>query len=276
MFDVERTVNDLISWLRSSVDLTQSVVIGISGGKDSAIAAAVCAAAIGEDNVIGVIMPNGTQADIKDAYYIVNHLNIPHITVDVSRSVTNIQSELIDYLDELHIDRIPNTAKSKMTSRIRTDVLHMIADSINAIVINPVTTTKTMVGACEDTLIQNTLFPFINLSGFKVKEIGRYLSVPEFIINKPSRIDTCGESIELKLGFTLDEADKIIDMGWVEINELADKDDVSDRNVMVMKKLIEIDHDRNKETVLDLISSMLLSCSFYPVDDDDEPIEFQW
>lgn len=122
MFDVERTVNDLISWLRSSVDLTQSVVIGISGGKDSAIAAAVCAAAIGEDNVIGVIMPNGTQADIKDAYYIVNHLNIPHITVDVSRSVTNIQSELIDYLDELHIDRIPNTAKSKMTSRIRTDV----------------------------------------------------------------------------------------------------------------------------------------------------------
>lgn len=276
MFDVERTVNDLISWLRSSVDLTQSVVIGISGGKDSAIAAAVCAAAIGEDNVIGVIMPNGTQADIKDAYYIVNHLNIPHITVDVSRSVTNIQSELIDYLDELHIDRIPNTAKSKMTSRIRTDVLHMVADSINAIVINPVTTTKTMVGACEDTLIQNTLFPFINLSGFKVKEIGRYLSVPEFIINKPSRIDTCGESIELKLGFTLDEADKIIDMGWVEINELADKDDVSDRNVMVMKKLIEIDHDRNKETVLDLISSMLLSCSFYPVDDDDEPIEFQW
>ena len=276
MFDVERTVNDLISWLRSSVDLTQSVVIGISGGKDSAIAAAVCAAAIGEDNVIGVIMPNGTQADIKDAYYIVNHLNIPHITVDVSRSVTNIQSELIDYLDELHIDRIPNTAKSKMTSRIRTDVLHMVADSINGVVVNPVTTTKTMVGACEDTLIQNTLFPFINLSGFKVKEIGRYLSVPEFIINKPSRIDTCGESIELKLGFTLDEADKIIDMGWVEINELADKDDVSDRNVMVMKKLIEIDHDRNKETVLDLISSMLLSCSFYPVDDDDEPIEFQW
>lgn len=276
MFDVERTVNDLISWLRSSVDLTQSVVIGISGGKDSAIAAALCVAAFGEDNVVGVIMPNGTQTDIKDAYYIVNHLDIPHITVDVSRSIANIQGELIDYLDELHIDRIPNTAKAKMTSHIRTDVLHMVADSINAIVINPVTITKTMVGACEDTLIQNTLFPFINLSGSKVKEIGRYLSVPEFIIDKPSRVDTCGESIELRLGITLDEADKIIDMGWVEINELADKEDMSDRNVAVMKKLIEIDHNNNSETILDRIPSMLLNCCFYPVEDDNEPIEFQW
>lgn len=58
-------------------------VIGISGGKDSSVAATLCAEALGKDRVVGVLMPNGIQSDIEDAKRLVEFLEIPHLIINI-------------------------------------------------------------------------------------------------------------------------------------------------------------------------------------------------
>ena len=78
-FDAEKTKDEVVTWIRQFFGENGPVcnaVLGISGGKDSSIAAALCVEALGRDRVIGVLMPNGEQADIEMARLLVNHLGI--------------------------------------------------------------------------------------------------------------------------------------------------------------------------------------------------------
>ena len=97
-FDVNKTTDELIKWIADWFSVNGkdcNAVIGISGGKDSTIAAALCVKALGKDRVIGVLMPNGTQKDINDAKRICHLLGIKNCIIDIS-SVTN------SLLDELN------------------------------------------------------------------------------------------------------------------------------------------------------------------------------
>ena len=81
VFDVEKTKNECVEWIRKFFEENGpgcNAVIGISGGKDSSIVAALCVEALGKDRVIGVLMPNGEQADIDMALLLVEHLGIRH------------------------------------------------------------------------------------------------------------------------------------------------------------------------------------------------------
>ena len=95
-FDVERVKQDLIAWLRAWFLQNGdgcSAVIGISGGKDSSVTAALCVAALGKERVLGVLMPNGVQYDIADAKLLVRHLGIRHYVVNIAAAYAGVASE---------------------------------------------------------------------------------------------------------------------------------------------------------------------------------------
>ena len=92
-FDAEKTKAEVITWIRRFFEENGpgcNAVLGISGGKDSSIAAALCVEALGRERVIGVLMPNGEQADIEMARLLVNHLGIRSIEVNVKSAVDGV------------------------------------------------------------------------------------------------------------------------------------------------------------------------------------------
>ena len=82
----KRTKDEIVQWIREYFAANGNdccAVIGISGGKDSSVVAALCVEALGAERVIGVLMPNGWQKDIADSKLLVNTLGIASITVNI-------------------------------------------------------------------------------------------------------------------------------------------------------------------------------------------------
>ena len=93
-FNVEKTTKEIITWIQDWFSLNGNgcnAIVGISGGKDSSVVAALCVAALGKDRVIGVLMPNGEQSDIDMAYKLVNHLGIENYTVDIHGAIKSLK-----------------------------------------------------------------------------------------------------------------------------------------------------------------------------------------
>ena len=90
----EATIKWIKDWFESNGKGCNAIV-GISGGKDSSIAAALCASALGKDRVIGVIMPNGEQSDMDMALLLIKHLGIKHHIVNIKSAYDGISEEII-------------------------------------------------------------------------------------------------------------------------------------------------------------------------------------
>ena len=85
-FDAKEMKERVVQWIRDFFEENGpgcNAIIGISGGKDSSVVAALCVEALGKDRVIGVLMPNGTQTDINDSYAVIRHLGIKSYTIDI-------------------------------------------------------------------------------------------------------------------------------------------------------------------------------------------------
>ena len=99
MFNAEQVKNECVKWIRDFFEENGkgcNAIVGFSGGKDSSIAAALCAEALGKDRVIGVLMPCGEQADIDCALQLVNHLGIKHYIVNVKDAVDGLIKNIPD------------------------------------------------------------------------------------------------------------------------------------------------------------------------------------
>ena len=97
MFNAEKVKNECVKWIRDFFEENGkgcNAVIGISGGKDSSIVAALCVEALGRERVIGVLMPNGEQADIDMAQLLVDHLNIKHFIINIKDAVDGVKASL--------------------------------------------------------------------------------------------------------------------------------------------------------------------------------------
>ena len=95
-FSVRQIKKSLVQWIRNWFEKNGkdcNAVVGISGGKDSSVCAALCVEALGKDRVIGVMMPNGQQSDIDDSRMLVQHLGIKHYTVDISGAVGAVRGQ---------------------------------------------------------------------------------------------------------------------------------------------------------------------------------------
>ncbi len=225
MFNAEKIKNKCVQWIRDFFEANGkdcNAVVGISGGKDSSIAAALCVEALGKDRVIGVLMPQGDQHDIDKAYLLVNHLGIRHYEVNIKDAVdavlNNIPAEL------------PLTAQSiqNLPPRIRMSTLYAVSQSCNGRVCNTCNLSEDWVGYSTrygDSV--GDFSPMSNLTVTEVKEIGRLLNLPDELVDKVPIDGLCGKTDEENLGFTYAELDIYIRTG-----EIAD----SDKKALIDKK----------------------------------------
>ena len=96
-FNAKAVKDDIVKWIREFFEQNGkgcSAVVGISGGKDSSVVAALCVEALGKDMVFGVLMPNGEQVDIDASYSLVKHLGIDYCVVNIHEAIRSLKHEI--------------------------------------------------------------------------------------------------------------------------------------------------------------------------------------
>ena len=190
-------------------------IIGISGGKDSTIAAALCVEALGADRVIGVLMPNGHQADIADSAEVCGILGIEHITVNIGNAFASICEKVGEslwmYGGAYKAENHP-MIKTNLPARLRMATLYAVAAVFpNSRVVNTCNRSEDYVGySTKYGDAAGDFSPLGNLTVREVLEIGDELGLPEYLVHKAPSDGMCGKTDEDNLGFTYDELDNHI------------------------------------------------------------------
>ena len=214
MFDAKTVKDNCVLWIKEFFEKNGqgcNAVIGISGGKDSSVAAALCVEALGKDRVIGVLMPNGEQADIDCAYKLVNHLGIKHYVINVKSALDSIKSAISTELD-LSQQSIVN-----LPPRIRMSTLYAVSQSVNGRVVNTCNLSEDWVGySTRYGDAAGDFSPMSLLTVDEVKQIGRVLGLPDDLVDKVPIDGLCGKTDEDNLGFTYAELDRYIRTGEID------------------------------------------------------------
>lgn len=208
-FDAAKTKNEIITWIRNYFRKNGpdcNAVIGISGGKDSSIVAALCVKALGNGRVIGVLMPQGVQDDIDVARDLVKHLGIKSFEINIAETVNTLLAK----------GRIAGLCDSKqarvnLPARIRMATLFMVSQSMNGRVANTCNASENFVGwqtVGGDGFGQ--FGPLSKLTVTEVKAVGRELGLPEKFIEKAPADGLTGKTDEDNFGFTYEFLDKYI------------------------------------------------------------------
>ena len=221
MFDAERIKNECVEWIRDFFEKNGkdcNAVIGISGGKDSSVVAALCVEALGKDRVIGVLMPCGEQQDIDKAILLVETLGIKHYIVNIKEAVDGLTKNIPFELQE--------QSRINLPPRIRMSALYAVSQSNNGRVANTCNLSEDWVGYSTrygDSV--GDFSPCSHLTVDEVKQIGRLLGLPDALVDKVPSDGLCGLSDEDKLGFTYAELDRYIREGVIEDKEKKEKID---------------------------------------------------
>lgn len=214
MFNAEKVKNECVEWIRTFFEENGkgcNAVLGISGGKDSSIAAALCVEALGKDRVIGVLMPCGEQHDIDMAYLLVNHLGIRHFEVNIKDAIDGLMSNMPKDLE------ITAQAKTNLPPRIRMSAVYMISQCCNGRVVNTCNLSEDWVGySTRYGDAAGDFSPLSHLTVAEIKEIGTLLGLPEALVQKVPIDGLCGKTDEDNLGFTYAELDRYIRTGEIE------------------------------------------------------------
>ncbi len=229
MFDAVKIKNDCVKWIRDFFEKngpTCNAVIGISGGKDSSVAAALCVEALGKERVVGVLMPNGVQHDIDMAQLLVDHLQIKHYIVNIKDAYEGLVKSFPEDLE------MSNQTKINISPRIRMTTLYAVSQSLNGRVVNTCNLSEDWVGySTRYGDAAGDFSPMANLTVTEVKEIGRVLGLPDVLVDKTPIDGLCGKTDEENLGFTYATLDKYIREGIIEDEET--------------KKIIDRKHEMN-------------------------------
>ena len=212
MIDAVKVKNDCVEWIRQFFEENGkdcNAVIGISGGKDSSVAAALCVEALGKDRVIGVLMPCGVQHDIDMAQLLVNHLGIKHFVVNIKDAVEGLTGSFPFELS--------NQSRVNLPPRIRMATVYAVAQSFNGRVVNTCNLSEDWVGySTRYGDAAGDFSPMANLTVQEVKEIGRVIGLPDVLVDKVPIDGLCGKTDEENLGFTYAELDRYIREGVID------------------------------------------------------------
>lgn len=232
-FNVAVVTQNVIHWIKKWFDNNGKdckAIIGISGGKDSSVVAALCVAALGKERVMGVLMPKGVQTDIKYAYQLVDYLQISYTEINISDAYQRLIENIIDYYspskkDYLFID-ISDQTKINLPARLRMATLYAVSQSMNGRVANTCNLSEDWIG--YSTRYGDSVGDFSPLADFtasEVIEIGQYLGLPDSLVFKPPSDGLCGKTDEDNIGFTYEILDKYIRTGAIEDCETKKKID---------------------------------------------------
>ena len=234
-FDEKKVTKDLLIWLRNWFEENGkdcNAIIGISGGKDSTVAAALCVEALGKDRVYGVMMPNGEQKDISDSIRVCELLKIKNTTRNIKKIVDAEIESALEGVKDFGKTELSNQTLINIPPRIRMTTLYSISQSMNGRVINTCNLSEDWVGYSTrwgDSV--GDVSPLGNLTVEEVRKVGLELGLPYDLVYKTPADGLCGKTDEDNLGFTYDALDKYLRTG------ICDKD---------VKAIIDRKHDINK------------------------------
>ncbi len=214
-FNAKQQLDGLLAWMRERMAAChgKTAVIGISGGKDSSVVAALCVAAYGRENVLGVLMPDGVQPDIDYSNGLVEFLGIKSYTFNIHGGTSGILSEM----ERVGIDASRQT-RVNLPSRIRMATLYAIAQSVDSgIVLNTSNLSEDWVGYC--TIYGDSAGAFSPLGMYTTEEVialGAELGLPERFLIKPPSDGLTGLTDEDNLGFTYHAVNQYVRYGIVD------------------------------------------------------------
>ncbi len=224
-FCAQEVKDRCVAWIRDFFDKNGrgcNCVIGISGGKDSSVAAALCVEALGRERVIGVLMPNGEQSDIDMAKKLVAFLGIEAVTVNIAPVVHALTQGVESVLSQ----GMSGQAAVNLPARLRMAVLYAVSQSRNGRVANTCNLSEDWVG--YSTRYGDSVGDFSPLSDLtvgEVKLVGRAAGLPEDLIEKVPSDGLCGKSDEDNLGFSYEVLDRYIRTGEIEDETVREKID---------------------------------------------------
>lgn len=223
-FDALKVKNEIVIWIKEWFEqngLGCNAVVGISGGKDSSVVAALCVEALGAERVVGVLMPNGVQHDIDMAKKLVDHLKIKRFIINIK----DTYDAMIKQVSE-NIEFVTEQTKINLAPRIRMSALYAVSQSVNGRVANTCNLSEDWVGyATRYGDAAGDFSPLSYLTVTEVKEIGKVLELPNELVNKTPIDGLCGKTDEENLGFTYAVLDKYIRTGICENKEIKERID---------------------------------------------------
>ncbi|NPA91086.1 MAG: NAD+ synthase [Chloroflexi bacterium] len=180
-------------------------VVALSGGIDSATTCALCARALGPENVLAVRMPYRTSSpsSLEDAQAVIDRFGVQSETVDITPMVEPL------------FERFPDMDKKRrgnVMARERMIIIYDRSVAFNGLVVGTGNKTEQLLG--YTTLFGDSacaINPLGDLYKRQVRQLAAYLDIPPQIIHKPPSADLwVGQTDEEELGFTYDEADQIL------------------------------------------------------------------
>lgn len=217
-FNALKVKNDLVQWIKDWFEVNGKGckgVVGVSGGKDSSVVAALLVEALGKDNVVGVLMPKGEQFDIDVSIALCEFLDIKYYTVNINDAYNGLMKEL-----EKSGVPVTTQAVTNLPPRIRMSTVYAVSQSVNGRVANTCNLSEDWVG--YSTRYGDSVGDFSPLSKLTVQEVkavGRALGLPAIFVDKVPIDGLCGKTDEDNLGFTYETLDRYIREGICEDEE---------------------------------------------------------
>ena len=214
-FNAKQVTEEIVQWIRDWFAANGdgcNAVVGISGGKDSSVVAALCCRALGRERVIGVRMPNGSQHDIDVAQDLCRTLGIESVEINIQSAFDALKEEITRQLGGLS-----EQSRCNLAPRIRMTTLYAVAQSRNGRVANTCNLSEDWVGySTRYGDAAGDFSPLSHLTVQEVKAIGRELGLPERFVDKVPIDGLCGKTDEDSLGFTYEVLDRYIRTGVCE------------------------------------------------------------
>jgi len=225
MFDAKKVKAQIVMWIadyfKHNADAGTKAVVGISGGKDSSVTAALCAEALGKDRVLGVLMPQGKQHDIGVSYALCETLRIPYIEININDPV----QALYDNIEKSGL-ALNNIAVFNTPARIRMATLYAISGIVGGRVANTSNLSEDWVGyATKFGDAAGDFSPLSDLTVAEIKAVGREIPLAAKFIDKTPIDGLCGSTDEENLGFTYEALDRYIRQGVCENAAVKEKID---------------------------------------------------
>lgn len=262
---MEKKYKEIISFLKEYQERTRvkGYVLGVSGGKDSTIVAKLLVDAVGKENVLGVLMPNGEQKDIEDSKRVCELLDIDYTIVNIS----DVYKSMIDGIQSVYDSNLPNVhggytkngrsllisdkALTNIPPRIRMTTLYAIAQTLGYRVAGTGNKSEAFVGwftkwgdgGCD-------IDPIAHLTCTEVIELGDYLELPYDLVHKTPADGLTGKSDEENLGFTYAEIDHLIYKHDFLVSARHINEPFTDREKEILKMH---DHTYHKTSVIKLM-----------------------
>lgn len=229
-FNAEKETQKIIQWIKNWMEENapnKKCVVGVSGGKDSSVVAALCVEALGKENVIGVMLPNGEYGNESVAEAIIQKLGIKKYEIDIQYYVEQLIGDIAK-----NTRNISEQTYTNLPARLRMSILYAIAQSSNAFVVNTCNFSENYIGySTKYGDSAGDFAPLHDYTATEVKQIGRVLGLDGFV-DIPPTDDLCGKTDEENFGFTYEELDNYIRLGAI-----------SDQSI---KERIDTMHEKNK------------------------------